>query len=471
MLTVGRGWKSRKAGKTVNDKYDVVVAGAGCAGSVFAARMAARGFRVLLLDREREEALGPDWRDLVENEAFELSSVHRPVAPEACPPLRGIEVLSSDSNTRIGVPDIPYTVVDRRRLAERLIRQARDAGAEVITQCIVGGAEVEKGYVVSVQSDRGTFPSRLAVDASGIDRVLCRTIPRGMGIPRVISTRDYLSLYRETREMRSSGEPGGGAGGGRLQYYVGRFGGYRWLNTEDGGGHVEVGAAVQESAGAPDPRDITHSFARANPMVGERVIRAGGGRIPARRPLNTMVAAGLMVIGDAACQALPMVCRGVGSAMVAATMAADAAAFGLEARDLSPCGLWSYNYHYMRERGAHAAALDCIRIFLQSISEKDLQRLFDRGAIDGSDVSNVMLGRFEMPGAQAKMKSLLKGLGEFSLLVRFEGALKHAQRIFDHYMLFPREYDQPACTEWSREAEFLFQDAERLNEKVLLSAV
>lgn len=455
----------------MKDRYDIVVAGAGCAGSVFAARMAARGFRVLLLDREREEAVGPAWRDLVERDAFEMSGVDRPVTPESCPPPQGIEVLASGSTTPVRVSAAPYAVVDRRLLAGRLIGWARSSGAEVVTQCIVGGAEVDRGYVVSVHTDRGAFPTRLAVDASGIDRVLCRNIPRGMGLSGMISTRDYYSLYRETRELRSAGGPAGGAGENTLRYHAGRFGGYRWLYPDDSAGLIDVGAAVQEFAGAPDPRDVARDFARANPAVGERVVRAGGGRVPARRPLDTMVAAGLMVIGDAACQALPVMCRGVGGAMVAAAIAADAAAFGLEARDVSPGGLWSYNYCYMRERGAHAAALDCIRIFMQGISVKDLGQLLARGVMDELDISSAMLGRFEMPGTHARIKSLLEGRGEFSLLVRFESALRHARRVFEHYMLYPDEYDRPAFNEWSRVADSLFDNALMLNERALLQAI
>ena len=451
--------------------YDVVVAGAGCAGAVFAARMAARGFHVLLLDREREEAIGPNRRDVVEREAFELASVDRPVAPEAGPASLRIGIFTSDSAKQFSVSGEPYTLVDRKLLAARLLKEARDAGAEVVTQCIAGGAEVDRGRVTTVLTDRGAFPTRLAVDASGADRVICRNLPRGIGVPRVIGASDYFSLYSETREREPGAEAPDGADEGRLEFHGGRFMGYRWLNDDHGRGMVDIGAAVQDAPDAPDPRAVTQSFAlAASPAVG-RVIRSGGGRIPARRPLNSMVAGAFMVIGDAACQALPVSCRGVGGAMIAAALAADAAAFGLEAGDVSPAGLWSYNHCYMRERGAHAAALDCIRVFLQGITDDDLRRLVKKSVMNERDIACLMQGRFEMPGAQSRIMSLLKGPAELSLATRFQGAFRDALRVFEHYMAFPPVYDQPTCTEWSREAEYLFEDVARSNEKALLSAV
>lgn len=476
--------RSGKVGAKLKDTYDVVVAGAGCAGSVFAGRMASRGFRVLLLERERAEAIGRDRRDLIENDAFELSCVERPTAPEARPGFRGLEVLTHDSTTSVALSDFPYTVVDRRLLASRLLAKATGSGAELVTQCIVGSAEVEKGTVTSVATDHGTFRCRLAVDASGSERVLCRTFPRGMGIPRQLSSRDYLSIYRETRASDGRDEregqdesPGPSSGYGRakkgyIRFYVGRNGGYSWVQAEDNGeSRVEFGAAVQDGPSAPDPRDIVRGWVDAHGASGDALIGACGGRIPARRPLSTMVAPGLMVVGDSACQALPVICRGVGSAMIAATMAADAAAFALEARDVGLDGLWSYNYNYMRERGAYAAALDCMRIFLQCLPEKDLQWCLASGIIDEWDIAVALVGRSRMPTTQARLRSVIKGLGDAPLMMRLEGALKHSQKVFEHYLLYPKRYDPSTYAEWAHEADFLVEDAWRLAEKVLLPAV
>lgn len=443
----------------MNDKYDVVVAGAGCAGSVFSVRMASRGFRVLLIDRKRADELGTDAVDFLESEAFELSSIDPPVPPEARPPIKGMDVLSPDTTTRIPITDHQYTKVDRKLFAQRLHNLAKQSGVEVMTQCIVGGAEIDNGFVVSVNTDRGDFPCRLAVGASGLDRVLCRDIPRGMGIPRRLRTRDFISVYRETRELDPDATENGFERG-KVEYYMGRHGGFSWVHADEEG-TIDVGTAVQDIPGAPDPREIVLGFIRSNPGVGERVLRRGGGRIPTRRPLNTMVASGLMVMGDAACQATPFLGRGVGGAMTGAALAADAAAFALEAGDVSVAGLWSYNYHFMLERGAHMAALDCMRIFLQRMPEKEFTSSLSRGVIDEREMASALSGKFEIPTAQVKIKSVLKGFRDVPLLVRFGSALKLAVRAFELYGQYPREYDPPEYADWAQEADYIFEDVEK----------
>lgn len=64
-----------RLGVQVNEKYDAVVVGAGCAGAIMSARLASSGFKVLLLDRRREEELYNDARDLVERRAFDVSGI------------------------------------------------------------------------------------------------------------------------------------------------------------------------------------------------------------------------------------------------------------------------------------------------------------------------------------------------------------------------------------------------------------
>lgn len=444
----------------MNDKYDAVVVGAGCAGTVFSASLASRGFRVLLIDRKREEELGIDSLDILGSEAFEFSGVELPTQPEAHSPVRRMDVVSPDAATRFHLSRFPYQVVDRRLLARRLFQRAVNAGVEVKTQCIVAGAEIDKGFVVSIQTDRGNFPCRLAVGASGLDRVLCRDIPSGMGIPRRLRTADYLSIYSETREMTAVAS-GDNLEPGLFEYYIGRYGGYSWVYPGEDG-TVDIGTGVQDAPGAPDPREIVLGYVRSNPSIGEKVVRSAGGRIPTRRPLNTMVASGFLVIGDAACQSTPLISRGIGGAMAGASLAADAAAFALEADDVSIRGLWSYNYRYMLERGAHMAALDSLRVFLQRIPEDEFSWSMSKGLIGNNELSSALMGRFETPTTQSRMKSIVKGLRSVPLTVRFENVLKHTHKVLSLYSQYPGEYDPPEYDEWSREAEYLFEDAEKL---------
>lgn len=313
----------------MRERYDVVVAGAGCAGAVFSEKMASRGFRVLLLDRRSRAELGRDSCDLVETAAFELSGVEPPPAGEGCPPIRSIQVVSPDTATRIRLSNSPVTVVDRGLLARGLFAKALEAGVETRMECPVAGAEFENGRVVAVNTERGAFGCRLAVDASGDERALCRDIPAATGIPRQLRPGDRLAIYHETREANAKAE---GLEPGLYEFHLGRYGGYSWVYLDEKG-EVDVGTAVQDVAGKPDPREV---------------------------------------------------------------------------------------------------------------------------------VSSALVGRLDVPPVQSKLRSLLKSARGLPLLARSDSILRHARRALDLYLQYPPVYDPPEFAEWSREAEFLFDDLARL---------
>lgn len=440
------------------DIYDAVVVGAGCSGCVVASRLSASGFRVLLLERKREEELGQDTCDMVEVDAFVESGVAPPAPPELKKAPDSVEVVGPDYETRINLQSPPFMIVDRRLLGSRLLAEAREAGVEVKTSCTVDGLRIENGRVVAVNSDRGEFRCAVAVEASGLDRVLCTELPTGMGIPRRLRSSDFATVYEESRGV--SGDYPDGAREGLLEYYIGRYGGYSWVFCD--GDRFHIGTAVQDAAGNPDPREIVLGYVRSNPPVGESTMQRAGGRVPMRRPLDTMVASGMMVVGDAACQASPVSGRGVGGALTGAATAAGAASEALGANSTGIEDLWSYNHEYMSNRGANSASLDCLRIFLQRIGEKDFAWSMARDVIGRQEISAALSGRFEAPGVQNRLKKLITGLKSVPLLVRFENALRLAQRVEELYRQYPREYDPPEFDEWSSEVRYLFEDVEKL---------
>jgi digeranylgeranylglycerophospholipid reductase len=441
----------------VSEKYDAVVVGAGCAGALASQRIASSGFRVLLIDRRREEELGHESHDLVEAASLEAAGLND--LGEAAVPPAGLEVVSPDTATTVRVAPDGLRVLSRQTLMDALLAGAREAGVHVMTQCIVGGAEVDRGYVTGVTTDRGTFTGTVTIGSSGLDRVLCRDIPPGMGIPRRLRTSDHMSVYRETRSITDGekAEPAEGI----FQYHVGRYGGYSWTYAGPDG-TVDVGTGVQDVPGSPDPREIVLGYIRSNPSVGEKVLSREGGRLAARRPLNTMVTNGMMVVGDAACQAAPVIARGVGGALLGASIAAQTATIALEAGDVSASGLWSYNYEYMHARGAHMAALDCLRLLMQRMPEREFSWSMAKGVIDEAEITSALTGKFEVPTAQVKIKNVLRGLTAVPLMVRYENTLKLAQKVLEHYRAYPVAFDAPEFADWSQEAEFLFEDVEKI---------
>lgn len=128
----------------MSEQYDVVVVGAGCAGALAGERIARGGHRVLLVDRRRPEELGHESRDMVEEEALSLTGMDPAALTGGSSRVTGLEVISPDTATTVRLSEIPFRIVDRRLLAAALMAKAREAGVQVLAQCIVGGVEVDR---------------------------------------------------------------------------------------------------------------------------------------------------------------------------------------------------------------------------------------------------------------------------------------------------------------------------------------
>lgn len=412
-----------------------------------------------MLERKGPADVGLDARSLVESGALEDAGLDPPAPPGTDRAPRSFVAVSPDSATRVTVDRPELALVDRRLMAGMLLELAATSGAELRTECLAAGLELENGRVVGVRSEHGTYSCSLAVDATGDERALCRRLPSATGIPRHVRPADCLLIYQEARRA-SEEEPRGDMAAGVVNCHYGRFGGYGAAFLDEGG-RVEVTAAVKGVPRAPDPRRIVRAFILSSPQIGLEALGCAGGRVAARRPLDTMVANGLMLVGDSACQALPITGRGVSGALTGATLAAEVAASALASGEVSVETLWRYNREYVARRGAELAALDCLRIFLQQLSEDEVSRGMAAGVIGPREVDSTLAGRPGPLPPQSRARSIFRAMRDIPLVVRADAALRSGRKARELYSQYPAEYDPPEFAEWRQEASFLFEDVER----------
>src|SRR6185369_228262 len=169
----------RSASPDLGD-WDVVIAGAGPAGSTAAAFLARDGHRVLVLEKERfpryhiGESLIPGClrilnalgvRDQVERAGFVVKR-------------GGTFLWGVDGEWRFsfdeqgGEPNYAYQV-DRSRFDQILLDHARSSGAEVHEGVAVRSIDVDNGDPVIV-SDAGIARARYVIDATGQSSILGR---------------------------------------------------------------------------------------------------------------------------------------------------------------------------------------------------------------------------------------------------------------------------------------------------------
>lgn len=437
--------------------FDVVVAGAGISGSLFGAKLARRGYRVLIIDRDERSDEIKDRMDLVESELLEIAGVDLPVGLDNIPPLCVAELVSPKSAVMFKLDDCAYRIISRKSLISYLRELALEAGAELIFGCGGTGVVVEKGFVTGLNTTKGTYESRIIVDATGAERALVKTMPVGMGFPRRILRRDFVSLYthawlsdcRERDEGNSRGE---------VRYYLSGGGSFSRSIFEENGRRifgVEIGIRGLEEY--EKESDLLPASVACFSKKDEGVLISSSGIVPTRRPLNSMVCNGFMVMGDSACQAMPVFSRGIGAALIGAACAAEAASFALEVKDVSIDALWSYNHLFMKEMGARLAALDSIRTFIQALSDASIEKAFKRGLIGRSFASAILSGKFEGRTFFQLARNVLRSVSDAGFSLMFDASLKRAEKTYRHYIEYPREYDPNVFREWSRTADSMFE--------------
>ncbi|MFW6153347.1 MAG: FAD-dependent oxidoreductase, partial [Halobacteriota archaeon] len=192
-------------------EYDVVVAGAGTGGSFAAARAAAEGLDVALLERKSEEMAGHiACGDALKGadafpDAIPKSYIEPTITNTAVDHGR-FEIPQEDTVLEIPVPG-ELGVVDRWAYGQAIIEGAVDAGAEPHYETLVQDVvQDESGHVTGVRAtQRGepvTFEAPIVIDAAGSMSILQDKVAfDGSTFDTNVTFHQFCSAYREIVEV------------------------------------------------------------------------------------------------------------------------------------------------------------------------------------------------------------------------------------------------------------------------------
>jgi geranylgeranyl reductase family protein len=346
-----------------SDPYDVIVAGAGPAGSACAWFAARAGLRVLLLDAAvfpRDKACGdaigratsaPILRDMgLLGELDRLAAVH-------CHELSVVS--STGAAFRVRRPRhwepsyqahriCPRSVFDAWLLSQVSsdvdVRQGvrvtgllrRDGAVTGIT-----GRDMPRGQDIAVRA-------RVVIGADGAHSV----IARGAGLQRDTERPMALSIRGYFRGVEGVN--------GRLEFHYTRRppGGFWIFPCGEGLANVGIGFLGKDlDRRTADLTELLWGCIRHTPHLRERFRRAEligplrGAPVPLWQGWRRLSGDGVMLIGDAACLVDPVSGEGIGNAMLSGKLAAHAASQALKDHDVSANALWRYDASLHRALG------------------------------------------------------------------------------------------------------------------------
>lgn len=449
------------------NKFDVIVVGAGTGGALTAKTVAEAGLKVCMIDQKQEQKIGDKvCGDAIGKHHFDNIGIAHPSGAELDQKIEGIQVYSPDNETVFTVQGegIHGYLVNRLLFGQRLLKEAKNAGATLIDATMVTEPIIKNGYVVGVSvkdtetGKNSEIYAQAVVDASGHSAVLRKKLPPEFGIEAEVADEDVEVCYREIREVK---EPISDQVFCKIYLDLERFpGGYCWIFPKSST-TVNVGLGVAMVKGFPNPKQLYQEHVLSLPLFkGSHALTGGGGLVPTRSPISPMVANGIIIIGDAACQVNPIHGGGIGSSMMGGLKAAEVIMDALEKGDVSQEALWPYTGMFMEMYGAKQAGLDIFRIFLQRLTNKEMNYGMQQHLITDDDLLKASMGEDLNLNITEKTNRLFKGLGCLSLLRKLNSTAKLMKEVKELYKNYPSSLD--GLAEWEEKRIQIVAQAKKM---------
>ncbi len=356
----------------MHTKYDVVVVGAGPAGSIAARTAAERGLKTLLLEKRQE--IGSPVRCA---EAISHETLIRYIEPEAAwisATVHGGRIFSPNGTpVVIQQPNVGY-VLERKLFDRRLAETAVNAGAEVLVKARVTGVintdDQICGVTVRYHRRDHAIQADIVIAADGVESQVARWA--GINSTHELRDVDICAQYLMSNLDPDVYSPE------YCDFYIGRElapRGYVWVFPK-GPDLANVGVGIGGTISGRNGKlaiDYLNDFVRTHFPEG-RVLSQVAGCVPVGDSLPEIVGNGLMIVGDAAHHSDPISGGGIANAMISGHFAAETAADAIAAGDLSAEFLRPYPERWDEEIGKNFRHICRIRDGVMKFSDKTFDR-------------------------------------------------------------------------------------------------
>jgi flavin-dependent dehydrogenase len=444
--------------------YDVIVVGGNVAGSSLSYNLARAGLKVAMLDLLPSDKIGSDsCGDGLDVHEFKRLGLKTPTGKFVYGDVIRGKIIAPDQKNSMSAQG-QIKAVHRYHFVQYLKDRAVDKGVELLAPARAIKPILKKGHVVGLKyrmvnekskvnpNPINEVKSRILVDASGINAVVRKRLPRDWWMTEKIRTNDIAICYKESRKFDSPLKD---------KFIHGYFsseiapGGFYWLATRSNT-MMNVGLGINLKYMPISPKQqLYHRIIPKHRFVeGSKIVWHGGGLVPRRWPLGCTVGNGVLAAGDAGSMVNPMSGGGIGPSVFAGKIGGKVITTAVEDGDFSKEKLWQYNYEYNSTYGPIQAGNFILRKTIENMTDKQLNGLLSVKLFSEKEIISVIEnGKLEL-GFLSKLKKFSKLAKYPKLLLILRNLYKNMETARKLYQQFPENIDQ--FPHWKKKADIFF---------------
>ena len=421
---------------------DVIIIGAGTGGLITALKLAENGTDVTLFEKSPEETFGNTWCNYVEVSGFQKYGFPIPKEDEvAFDPYAPVDYRTTDDLNSMTIEHFDHYLLKMSHYQKRLVTICRDKGVDIQFGQAVEDFIYEADYIsgVVLKGSGKKISAKLVVVASGSGALPVKNpadeIVSEFTVPESETVTAIQELWEIDKEMAEGDVAKGLLPDRDIVMYTGVSGPFSTLmyqlDIKKGLFGVLAGSRIQDES-IISPRKIIDNLIAGFSFCTGRIY--GGGRtLPIRNAGDSMVANGLVVIGDAACMASPVNGSGTLTSMIAGKLCAETAVQILKkGQHFSKENLWEINYKYQVETGSVLAGFYVSQKMIRTLTEKDVQNTIKYNLLRPEDVVRVHSMQPVKIGFFDGISRAINAIPVIGLLVGFLGTGIRIQRIMSH---------------------------------------
>jgi len=355
---------------------DVVIVGAGPAGSICAKYLAQSGVQVIVVEKRQEIGAPKRCAEAVDPKAFEAVEI-RPNPLWLTNRIQTAVLYAPNENhVTFGArsSDERGYIIERKVFDKHLAKDAIRAGARFWLKTTALGVIQEKGRVKGVVVEHMGIArkilAKIVIAADGVDSMIAQSA----GLKTVNQLKYYMSCFQyEMAGLSNIDEKA-------IHLYYGNDvapGGYVWIFPK-GNTLANVGVGIKAlKGGHKTPQKYLDQFIEKHPFIFQNAcpVEFNCGGVPVHQTIDPLVGDGMMIIGDAAHLVNPITGGGIDLAMISGRMAAEVAVEALQKEDVRIENLIKFQKKWDEEQGKKLKKMFKLQKFTENLTDEDLNKL------------------------------------------------------------------------------------------------